>query len=73
LDNDKAKWVKAIADDKLTWTWHVSDLKQWQSEAAKLYGVTGIPMTFLIDKHGKLAAVNYQEAQLEQAVEKLLE
>ena len=33
FDQSKEKWVKAIADDKLTWP-HVSDLKGWANEAA---------------------------------------
>src|SRR5512133_588 len=38
LDRTKEDWVKAIADDKLTWT-HVSDLQFWNNSAAKLYVV----------------------------------
>jgi hypothetical protein len=34
LDRTKEDWVKAIADDKLTWT-HVSDLQYWSSAPAK--------------------------------------
>ncbi|MDY0102234.1 MAG: TlpA disulfide reductase family protein [Lentimicrobium sp.] len=51
LDREKADWMKAIADDQLTWT-HVSDLKFWQNSAAKLYGVNSIPSNVLIDKDG---------------------
>ncbi|HUP12601.1 MAG TPA: TlpA disulfide reductase family protein, partial [Niastella sp.] len=32
----KEKWLKAIHDDQLQWT-HVSDLKFWDNEVAKLY------------------------------------
>ena len=42
LDKKKEDWVKAIADDKLTWT-HVSDLQYWNNAAAKLYAVNSIP------------------------------
>ncbi|WP_317206595.1 hypothetical protein [Hymenobacter translucens] len=40
LDTEKArdKWLKAIQDDQLPWT-QVSDLKDWQADAAKLYNV----------------------------------
>ncbi len=51
MDNSKEKWIKAIEDDGLTWT-HVSDLKGWKSEPAKVYGVRGIPYTVLLDKEG---------------------
>lgn len=55
LDEKKESWEKAIKDDKLAWT-QVSDLKGWQSDAAALYGVKGIPMNFLLDKEGKIIA-----------------
>jgi len=53
LDRNKDKWVKAIAEDNLTWK-HVSDLQFWNSTAAKLYNVTSIPFTLLIDPDGKI-------------------
>ena len=55
LDQSKDAWVKAIADDKLTWP-QMSDLNYWQSAAAKLYSVSSIPHTVLLDKEGKIIA-----------------
>ncbi len=63
LDKDKAAWIKAIADDKLIWH-HVSDLKYWQSEAAKLYGVGSIPSMFVLDGDFKIIAKNLRGDQL---------
>lgn len=70
LDNSRDKWKAAILKDALTWT-HVSDLKGWQSSAAKLYKITGIPNTLLLDKNGKIVAKNLRGYQLEEALEKL--
>lgn len=53
LDRNKDKWVNAIAEDNLGWK-HVSDLQFWNSAAAKLYNVTSIPFTLLIDPDGKI-------------------
>ena len=53
----KANWMKAIHDDHLTWN-HVSDLKFWDSETAKLYGVQAIPQNLLIDPTGKIIGKN---------------
>ena len=53
LDDQKDKWVQAIQKDKLTWT-QISDLQGWKNSAAVLYGVTGIPMNFLLDKEGNI-------------------
>lgn len=55
LDRTKEEWVKAIADDQLSWV-HVSDLKYWQNTAARLYSVSSIPQTYLLDKDGKIIA-----------------
>lgn len=63
LDKDKAAWIKAIADDKLIWH-HVSDLKYWQSEAAKLYGVGSIPSMFVLDGNFKIIGKNLRGEQL---------
>jgi peroxiredoxin len=46
-------WIKAINKDGLTWN-HVSDLKFWDNDAAKLYGIQAIPQNFLIDPNGKI-------------------
>lgn len=64
LDRTKEDWLKAIADDKLTWM-HVSDLQYWQNAAARLYGVNSIPMNFLLDKDGKIIAKGLRGADLE--------
>ncbi|GAA4386094.1 TlpA disulfide reductase family protein [Hymenobacter koreensis] len=71
LDQDKGKWEKAIQADGLTWT-HVSDLKGWQSAAGQAYGVTGIPMNFLLDPQGKIIAKNLRGEQLEARLAKVL-
>jgi len=63
LDKKKENWEKAIKDDNLTWT-HVSDLKYWDSEPAKLYGVRAIPHTVLIDKNGIIIANDLRGAEL---------
>lgn len=55
LDQDKAKWLAAIANEQLPWT-NLSDLKANENTAAKTYGVLGIPANFLIDPQGKIIA-----------------
>jgi peroxiredoxin len=72
LDKTKEPWVKAIADDKLTWT-HVSDLKFWQCEAAQTYGVTAVPYTVLLDRQGKIIAKGLRGADLENKLEELFQ
>lgn len=68
LDRDKAAWLAAIEKDNLKWPNHVSDLKQWSNEAARMYQVTGIPFTVLVDKEGKVINTNLRGQDLERTL-----
>lgn len=70
LDQNKSKWEAAIEKDQLTWEYHVSDLKGWSSEGAKLYGINSIPTNYLIDGKGTILAKNLRGAALEAALKK---
>jgi peroxiredoxin len=72
LDRTKDDWVKAIADDKLTWT-HVSDLQYWNNAAAKLYAVNAIPANFLLDETGTIIGKNLRGQELSNKVKELLD
>ena len=71
LDRNKEDWMQAIRKDGLTWT-HVSDLKYWNSEAARLYNINGIPFSVLLDKDGIIIAKNLRGAALEQKLAEIL-
>ena len=64
LDQNEKSWKKAIRDDKLSWT-HVSDLKYWDNELVKMYGVQGVPQNFLIDPQGKIIARGLRGEELQ--------
>ncbi len=68
----KEAWLKAIADDHLTWT-HVSDLKFWDNAVAKQYGIRSIPANFLIDPDGKIIAKGLRGEALKEKLASLLE
>lgn len=73
LERSKDRWIKAIADDNLKWPYHVSDLQKWDSGPAAAYGVRSIPRTFLIDREGRIAALNLRgAAEIEQALLKVI-
>ncbi|NOT73646.1 MAG: AhpC/TSA family protein [Cyclobacteriaceae bacterium] len=57
LDKTKEDWVKAIKEDGLVWN-HVSDLKYFESQAAKDYNITAIPFSILVDPNGIIIAKN---------------
>jgi peroxiredoxin len=69
LDKEPGPWLKAIEEDHLTWV-HVSDLKFWDSAAAKSYGVQSIPFTILLNEQdiiiGKALRGQALEAKLEE-------
>lgn len=61
--NAKQAWLNAIHKDGLAWT-QVSDLKFWDNEVAKQYGVRAIPQNFLLDPNGKIIAKNIRGEEL---------
>ncbi len=69
--NAKDKWLKAIHDDNLTWT-HVSDLKFWENEVAKQYGIRAIPQNVLLDPKGKIIGKNLRSDELDQKLADVL-
>ncbi len=70
LDRSREDWLSAIKQDNLTWT-HVSDLKYWQSEAAKTYDITAIPFSLLLDPDGVIIAKNLRGLALHQKLEEI--
>ena len=69
--NDKEKWLKAIHDDKLTWT-HVSDLQFWKNAVAVQYGIQAIPQNLLIDPDGKIIGKNLRGEDLQRKLAEIL-
>lgn len=64
LDNTRDRWLQAIEQDGLPWL-HVSDLQGWKNEVAKLYSVSSIPHTILLDAEGRIIARGLRGEQLE--------
>ncbi len=71
LDRTKEDWVKAIAEDGLVWT-QVSDLKYFESQAAKDYNINAIPFSVLIDQQGKIIAKDLRGAALEKKLAEVM-
>ncbi len=71
LDSDKEAWLEAIKKDDLMWH-QVSDLQQWDNQAAQLYGVQAIPANFLIDPSGKIIAKDLRGEELPKTLAKVL-
>ena len=61
----KARWLAAIQQDGLTWSYHGSELKGFNNQAARDYSVRGIPFTCLIDAEGKIINTGLRGGALE--------
>jgi peroxiredoxin len=70
LDSKLSSWESAIKRDGLKWDYHVCDMKKWQNEAAAMYGVSSIPMTFLLDENGIIVAKDLHGFSLHANVDK---
>ncbi len=67
LDEDANAWKEAIKKDRLTWL-QVSDLKRWNSDVARLYGVDAIPFSVLLDREGKIIGKGLRGEELENKI-----
>ena len=55
FDQDHKAWTAAIKRLGMPWH-HLSDLKAWDTVAAKTYGINAIPATLLVGPDGKIIA-----------------
>ena len=71
LDQEKESWLQAIETDSLNWE-HVSDLKGSDNEASLIYGISGIPDNFLIDRNGVIIGRNLRGNELNEKLTELM-
>ncbi len=72
LDVNKPLWLKAIRKDRLTYT-QVLDSDGWQSKVAEKYFIDALPTNFLLDKAGKIVAINIEGKELFDKVKELVQ
>lgn len=71
-DTDGDRWRNCVKERKMNWI-HVSELNRFNNQAAKDYGVRGIPSNFLVDcSTGKIVASNLRGKALEEKLAELL-
>ena len=71
IDTKKNEWLKAISQDRTNYT-QVIDVGGFYSPVAEKYGLDQIPTSFLLDKTGKIIAIDLQGAELENKIKELL-
>lgn len=67
FDVKKGQWKNAITQLQMPWI-HLSDLKGWDSLAATVYNIRGIPANFLVDPNGKIVAADLRGEALGEAL-----
>lgn len=72
LDAKKTDWLKAVKYFRMKYTL-VNDTDAWNSKVAAAYQVEAIPASFLLDRTGKIVAVDMDGKKLEKTVKALLE
>jgi peroxiredoxin len=72
IDSRKDAWLKAVSQDHLEFT-QVNDNAGWNSMVAIKYNVNQIPTSFLLDKTGKIIAVDLEGKHLENKIKELLQ
>jgi peroxiredoxin len=70
IDESPADWKKAIVKDKITWK-QVIDTRGWNAPVIRNWGIEGIPTTYLIDKQGKIIALDPGREELEAKIKAL--
>lgn len=71
LDTDAEQWKKALESMNMEWD-QMSDLKGWECEGAKLYGVRSIPSTVLVDQDGTIIERNLRGDAIQAKLKELL-
>ena len=71
LDESKEDWETAVKDMGMNWI-QTSDLKGWECEAARLYGVRGIPACVLINQKGEIVGRDLRAEELHARLAELL-
>ena len=71
LDSDAEQWKKALKTLGMEWN-QMSDLKGWNCEGAKLYGVRSIPSTVLVDENGIIIERNLRGETIQAKLKQLL-
>jgi peroxiredoxin len=70
LDSDHGAWTAAVRREHLGWT-DLSDLKGWDSEVARRYGVLSLPANVLVDPRGMIVGRNLLAGHLKETLKEL--
>lgn len=72
LDSEKEDWVRAIKKDKIKWK-QVLDPGGWETPTAMRWQVFQLPTSYLLDREGRLIAMDLEGKDLEKALKDMLD
>jgi peroxiredoxin len=70
VDKDRAQWLKAIKDDKMTWT-NVGDM-EGSIQAVMRYNIQSVPYNYLLNKEGEIIAKDLLGPAIDQTLSTVL-
>ena len=71
IDDNVRDWKRAILKDKVSWL-QVIDRGGWDAPTAVKWNINAVPTSYLVDKEGKLIAMDLETKELEKALQELL-
>jgi peroxiredoxin len=72
IDSKRSEWKKAGKYFRFPYT-SLLDPSGWNAKVIDTYGIEGIPATFLLDKEGRIVAIDAEGPALEAAIKRLLQ
>lgn len=67
---DRDKWMAALSALKMPWT-QLSDLKGWNDDLCRYYGLRAVPSSLLVDPNGNIIGKDLRGAALEKKLREL--
>ena len=72
MDSNRTIWSRTSQQDAVTWP-QISDLQALNSPMAKAYNVSALPMSFLLDRDGRIIAKNLRGDALDKKLSELFQ
>ena len=72
LDESDEAWKKAVNKDKITLP-QVIDRGGWEAKTALTWNIMALPTSYLVDKEGRLIAMDLEKKDLEKTLKELLD
>jgi peroxiredoxin len=71
LDENVEELKQFVNEREMNWP-HIIQTESWKDEIARLYNVSGIPQTYIIDRNGIIVAKGLRAEKLEKEIAKLM-